>query len=278
MSKVILITGASSGIGRSLAEAAVERGHKVVATARKIDSLKALASKYPDQLMAVTLDVNQRESIRLAFEQAVQRFGRIDVLVNNAGFGLIGAVEEFSEGEIQDQFDTNVYGVIRSTQEALCYMRSQRSGHIINISSVAGFVGYAGSALYAASKHAIEGLSQGLACEVAEFGIHVTVVNPGPFRTNFAGTPMRMPDKKIEAYAAIHARQSRMRTEVNGNQSGDPISAAHAILDTVGTPNPPFTLPLGAMAFDEIPSRLRRTLNEIEAVKSIGLPTDFLRA
>lgn len=275
MSKTILITGASTGFGRALAEEAVKRGHNVVATARKTETLQTLIDEHGDKVLAVKLDVTDKDTIQAAFDLASQRFGQIDVLINNAGFGMIGAVEEFSEAEIHNQFNTNVTGVILTTQEALPYMRSQQSGHIINISSVAGFVGYAGSALYAASKHAVEGLSQGLQTEVADFGINVTVVNPGPFRTNFAGSSLKLAEKKIEAYGEIHERQERMQTSLNGNQAGDPIKAANAILDVIEMDEPPFTLPLGAMAYSEIPNRLQRTLDEIEAIKPIGLPTDF---
>lgn len=275
MSKTILITGASTGFGKALAEAAVKRGHKVVATARNIESLQSLVDEQGGQLLALRLDVTDRATIAQAFQEAMQHFGQIDVLVNNAGFGMIGAVEEFSEQEVLDQFNTNVFGVFRTIQEALPYMRAQQSGHIINLSSVAGFVGYAGSALYAASKHALEGLSQGLAKEVAEFGIQVTQVNPGPFRTNFAGSSLKLAAKKIEAYAPIHERQQRMQTQLNGNQVGDPVKAANAILEVIAMDEPPATLPLGAMAYDEIPKQLKRTLDEIDAVKPIGLPTDF---
>ncbi|MEM7047341.1 MAG: oxidoreductase [Pseudomonadota bacterium] len=275
MSKTILITGASTGFGYALADEAAERGHHVIATARKPESVHSLIDKHGDKVLAAKLDVTDKDSIQNAFNLASQTFGQIDVLINNAGFGLIGALEEFSESEIHDQLNTNVAGVILTTQEALHYMRAQQSGHIINISSVAGFVGYPGSALYAASKHAVEGLSQGLAKEVAEFGINITVVNPGPFRTNFAGSSLKLAEKKIEVYAGIHERQERMQTQLNGNQAGDPVKAARVILDMIKIDEPPFTLPLGGMAYSEIPNRLQRTLDEIEAIKPIGLPTDF---
>lgn len=276
MSKSILITGASTGFGHALAVAAAKQGHNVIATARKTESLQKLVDAYGDKVLAVRLDVTDRETIRKAFVQAVEHFGQIDVLINNAGFGMIGAVEEFSEEEVLDQFNTNFFGVLRAMQEVLPYMRAQKSGHIINISSVAGFVGYPGSALYAASKHALEGLSQGLAKEVVDFGINITVVNPGPFRTHFAGSSMKMAEQKIEAYAeSVHVRQDSLKNSLDGNQAGDPVKAANVILDVIDMDNPPFTLPLGAMAYNEIPNRLQRTLDEIEAVKHIGKPTDF---
>lgn len=275
MTKTLLITGASTGFGRALAEQALKRGHNVIATARKTESLRALKDEYGDKVLALPLDVTDVQSIQAAFAAGYKHFGAIDVLINNAGFGLIGAVEEFSAHEIRDQFNTNVTGVILTTQEALPYMRAQNAGHIITISSVAGFVGYAGSALYAASKHAVEGLSQGLAREVGSFGIDVTVVNPGPFRTNFAGSSLKLAEKKIDVYSDIHERQERMQIQMNGNQPGDPVKASGAILDVIEMDKPPFTLPLGEMAFNEIPARLQRTLDEIEAVKTIGLPTDY---
>ena len=275
MPKTILITGASTGFGRALAEEAVKRGHNIVATARKPESLQALIDEHGDKVLGVKLDVTDRGTIQAAFDAAVKHFGQIDVLVNNAGFGMMGAVEEFSQDEIHDQFNTNVTGLILTTQEALPYMRAQQSGHIINLSSVVGFVAFPGTALYAASKHAVEGLSQGLATEVAGLGIHVTVVNPGPFRTNFHGSSLKVAKKKIDVYENVHERQEQMQTQVDGNQAGDPVKAANAILDVIEMDAPPFTLPLGAFAYSEIPNRLQRTLDEIEAVKPIGLPTDF---
>ncbi len=276
MSKSILITGASTGFGHALATAAAKQGHNVIATARKTESLQKLVDAYGDKVLAVQLDVTDRDTIRKAIDQAVEHFGQIDVVINNAGFGMIGAVEEFSEKEVLDQFNTNFFGALWTMQEALPYMRAQKSGHIINISSVAGFVGYPGSSLYAASKHALEGLSQGLAKEVESFGIHITMVNPGPFRTHFAGSSMKMAELKIEDYAeSVHARQDNLKNSLDGNQAGDPMKAAKAILAVIEMGEPPFTLPLGAMVYIEIPNRLQRTLNEIEAVKHIGKPTDF---
>ncbi|MEM6821159.1 MAG: oxidoreductase [Verrucomicrobiota bacterium] len=274
--KVVLITGASTGFGRSLTEAALEQGHRVVATARKREALQDLTTGHRQNILGLELDVTNRTQIRSVVEEAVSVFGKMDVLINNAGFGMIGAVEEFHESEVRDQFETNVFGAIWMIQEILPYMRQQQSGHIINISSVAGHVGYAGSGLYAASKHALEGLSQGLFKEVESLGIHVTMVNPGPFRTQFAGSSLKTAEKKIEAYAtSVHTRQAYLRNNLNGNQAGDPDRAARAILETVGLPKPPFTLPLGAIAFEEIPGRLQNTLDEIEAIKAIGLPTDY---
>ena len=275
MSKTIFITGASTGFGRALAEEGAKRGYNIVATARKPETLQALVAEHGDKVLTAKLDVTDKDTIQSAFSLASQRFGQIDVLVNNAGFGIFGAVEEFSQEEIHDQFNTNVTGLILTTQEALPYMRAQQSGHIINMSSVVGFVAYPGIALYAASKHAVEGLSQGLAAEVAELGIHITVVNPGPFRTNFHGSSLKLAKKKIESYGIVHERQERAKNEVDGNQAGDPIKAADAILSVIEMDAPPFTLPLGAFSYGEIPTSLQRTLDEIEAFKSIGLPTDF---
>ena len=276
MSKTLLITGASTGFGKHLAEEALKQGYQVIATARQPETLQYLKDTANDKILMLRLDVTDRSSIKEAFNLGLRKFGKIDVLVNNAGFGMIGAVEEFSECEIQQQFDTNFFGALWTIQEALPYMRSQKSGHIINISSVAGFVGYPGSALYAASKHALEGLSQGLEKEVSSLGIYVTMVNPGPFRTNFAGSSLKIASKKIEAYGdSVHIRQENLKNNLHGNQAGDPLKAAKAILNVVRMVKPPFTLPLGEMAFREIPNRLKQTLDEIEAVKSIGLPTDY---
>lgn len=274
--KSILITGASKGLGRAIAEASLAEGHRVIATSRQSEALSDLQSRYGDQMMIADLDVTNQGQIKVLVDRAAAAFERIDVLINNAGFGMLGAIEEFSADEVARQFATNVYGPLWLIQAVLPYMRAQRSGHIINISSVAGFVGYAGSGLYAGSKHALEGISQGLQKEVAAMGIKVTVVNPGPFRTNFAGTSLGIASRKISAYAeTVHARQANLQTRLHGNQPGDPVRAAHAILSLLVLDEPPFTLPMGEVAYEEIPERLQRTLHEISQYASIGRPTDF---
>lgn len=275
-SKVIFISGASSGFGRRITEQALAQGHRVAATARRPESLQDLVEQYGGQVIALPLDVTNKAMAEEAVTKAAETFGRIDVLVNNAGFGFLGAIEEFSEAEARDQFETNVFGALWLTQAALPYMRQQASGHIINVSSVAGFVGYPGSGLYASSKHALEGLSQGLAREVESLGIKVTVVNPGPFRTEFAGRSLKLAQRKIEDYATtVHARQENLRNKISGRQAGDPQKAAVAVLEVIAMAEPPFTLPLGAIAYEEIPDRLKTTLDEIKRFESVGLPTDF---
>ena len=276
MSKVIFITGASRGIGKAIAEEALNAGHKVVVTSRQSGAFAELVAEHDMRVFPLQLDVTDRLAVRQAVYQAQAVFGRIDVLVNNAGFGMIGAVEEFTGAEILEQMSVNFIAPMMLIQEVLPLMRSKKKGHIINISSVAGMVGYPGSALYAASKHALEGLSQGLSKEVAEFNIKVSMVNPGPFRTEFAGDSLRTPMRNVDAYVnSVHARQSNLQNRVNGNQAGDPARAAQAIMHIISMPNPPFTLPLGEMAYNEIPARLQRTLTEIEQIESIGRNTDY---
>jgi NAD(P)-dependent dehydrogenase (short-subunit alcohol dehydrogenase family) len=276
MSKVIFITGASSGIGQAIALEALSAGHKVVVTSRKAGSFEQMVADHGSNVFPLQLDINDRLAIRQAVYQAQAVFGKIDVLINNAGFGLIGAVEEFTGAEILEQMSVNFIAPMMLIQEVLPLMRSKKSGHIINVSSVAGMVGYPGSSLYAASKHALEGLSQGLAKEVAPFDINVSMINPGPFRTEFAGGSLRTPMRKIDAYVeSVHVRQSNLQSKVNGNQAGDPSRAAQAVMHIINMPNPPFTLPLGEMAYNEIPARLHRTLTEIEQYENIGRNTDY---
>lgn len=275
MSKVIFITGASTGLGRAIAEASLEKGYRVVATARRPEALRDLTEAYGQNVIALKLDVTDRVNVRQAIEEAVSVFGKIDVLINNAGFGMLGALEEFAENEIRDQFETNVFGALWAMQEVLPYMRCRRSGHIINISSVAGYVGYAGSSLYAASKHALEGFSKGLKREVEPFGIKVSVVNPGPFRTHFAGSSLKTSARTIEAYEDVHTRLDNLQSNIHGTQSGDPLKAAQAILKLIAMEEPPFTLPLGEWAYEEIPEQMNATLAEVEAFRHVGYATDY---
>lgn len=274
--KVFFITGSSTGFGWHLAEESLKQGHKVIATARTISKLNSLVEQYRENILPLTLDVTNIAQIRQSVKLGLETFGRIDVLINNAGYGLIGAVEEVSRDEIEKQFSTNVFAPVEIIQEILPTMRANKSGHIINISSIVGFTAYSGTSMYAASKHAIEGISQALAQEVEEFGIHVSVINPGPFRTNFAGSSLNLAKEKIDAYAqSVHLKQDIMKNKVDGSQVGDPKAAALAILSLTQMDNPPFTLPLGKFAYDESKRIFISKLDEIEKFKKIGLPTDF---
>jgi NAD(P)-dependent dehydrogenase (short-subunit alcohol dehydrogenase family) len=259
-----LVTGASRGFGRALSEAVVARGEQLVATARR-----------PDFPGAVPLDVTDPEQAHAAVEQAVARFGRLDVVVNNAGYGHFGAIEELSEEALRRQFEVNVFGVLNVTRAALPVMRRQRSGHLVQMSSLNGIEGMAGGGCYCATKFAVEGLSESLAAEVAHLGIKVTIVEPGPHRTDFAGPASARVADPIDDYADSVGRAREAFAEMDGNQPGDPAAAAEAIVEAVHAAEPPLRLPLGRMALDNIRAKLTGQLDELERWERLGASTDL---
>ena len=265
MSKVWFITGCSTGFGRNLAQEALEKGHKVAVTARKISDVKDLADKYPDTAHAITLDVTKPEQVTAAVKEAVDKFGRIDGLVNNAGIGYFGAIEESEEEEVRRMFEINFFGLATVTKEVLPVLRKQRSGHIINISSVGGSVAFPGIGFYNASKFAVTGYSEALAKELAPLGIHVTVIAPSGFRTDWAGRSANDTKVKIDDYSATaHTNQGTIRG-YSGNQPGDPVRAAQAIIKVTETENPPVRLFLGAGALKGIRNKLEELKTDVDA-------------
>ncbi len=274
MSRVWFITGTSSGFGREIAAAALDAGDRVVATARRVDGLADLVERAPERVRTVAVDVTDPAAVRHAVDVAVGEFGRIDVVVNNAGYGSRGAIEELSDQQIRAQFDVNVFGVIEVLRAVLPVMRTQRSGHVVQMSSVGGVTATLGGAAYAGTKFALEGLSEGLALELAPLGIAVTLVEPGPFRTDFAGRSAAH-GGPIEDYAPIMEASRERFLAQDGCQPGDPTRAARAIVDLVGLDDPPLRLPLGAAAFDRIRERLTARLADLDAVEPLGRDTDF---
>jgi NAD(P)-dependent dehydrogenase (short-subunit alcohol dehydrogenase family) len=259
--KVWLVTGASRGLGLAICRAALDRGDHVVATARTPASLEPLAAANPRALV-LRLDVTDATSIRDAVREAVQRFGRIDVVVNNAGYGHVGAIEELSDDELRQQYEVNVFGVLRVTRAVLPQLRHQRSGHLVQMSSLNGIVGMAGGGHYAASKFAVEGMSESLAEEVAPLGIRVTIVEPGPYRTEFAGAGARFARPMVD-YAPTVGPVREALAALDGNQPGDPAEAAQAIVACVDAAEPPLRLPLGDIATSGIRDKLTRQLAEL---------------
>lgn len=269
------ITGASRGIGRALAEAVLAHGDRVIATARQAESLESLGNEHEDRLRRRALDVNDAAACRAVLHAAIDDFGGIDVLVNNAGYGLAGAVEELSDDEARAQFETNVFGALRLTQRVLPHMRERGHGHIVQISSIAGFVASPGLGLYNASKFALEGFSEALAKEVAAFGIHVTLVEPGPFRTDWAGPSLAISKQRIGAYAdTAHATIARLNG-YSGTQPGDPARAAEVMIRAVESENPPLHLPLGQWALDRMREKMRNLSREIDVWEKASLATAF---
>jgi NAD(P)-dependent dehydrogenase (short-subunit alcohol dehydrogenase family) len=274
-SPVWFITGCSTGFGRELARLVLQRGGRAVVTARDKARVADLTEGTDGRGLALDLDVTDPKRVAAAIAAATDAFGRVDVLVNNAGYGYQATIEEGVETEIRDQFDANVFGLFALTRAVLPGMRERRQGHIMNITSVAGFAGFPGSGYYAASKHAVEGWSDALALEVWPLGIAVTCVAPGPFRTDWAGRSLRQTPTRIDDYAETVGARMTSTAAANGTQAGDPVRAAEAMIHMTQVEKPPRHLVLGAIGLDAVTKRLRESLVEIEAWRQVGLETDF---
>ena len=273
--RVWFITGASTGFGRLLAEQVLEAGGNVVATARKPEQVADLTDKYPDRALALALDVTSQAAVDAAAAAAIARFGRVDVLINNAGYGLAGAIEEATEAEFMPVFETNVFGLIRMTRALLPQFRKQRAGNIVNLSSIGGLIGSPGWGFYNASKFAVNGFSEALAAEMAPLGIHVTIVEPGPFRTDFLGRSGVEAKQRIADYDSTAGKTRKYFHDQAGKQVGDPVKAAAAIIAAVEAPEPPKHLVLGKLAFDRMQARLETWKQELTAGRTISLGADF---
>jgi NAD(P)-dependent dehydrogenase (short-subunit alcohol dehydrogenase family) len=273
--RVWFITGASTGFGRLLAESLLRAGHKVVATARKPEQIADLAQNHPENALALALDVTDHNAAEGAVDTAIQHFGRIDVLVNNAGYGLAGAIEEATEDEYMPVFETNVFGLISVTRNVLPHLRKQRSGHIVNLSSIGGLIGSPGWGYYNASKFAVEGFSEALAAEVAPLGIHVTIVEPGPFRTDFLGRSGVEAQQRIADYDPTAGKTRQYFHDQAGKQAGDPAKAVAAMIAAVEAEDPPKHLILGKIAFNRMSQRLDQWKQELEAWRDVSLGADF---
>ena len=271
---VWFITGCSTGLGRALAERVLEQGHRCVVTARDVAQVKPIAARWPRLSLAVALDVTDPSQIETAVKEARRAFGRIDVLVNNAGYGYLAAIEEGDDDAIRAMFDTNFFALAGLTRRVLPVMRSQGS-HIINISSVGGLIGNPGSGYYCASKFAVEGLSEALAKEVGELGIRVTAVEPGPFRTDWAGRSLKQVASQIDAYARTSGARRAQVAGTRGKQAGVPLRAAEAIIKLVASRNPPVHLLLGKSAYDRYSDKLSDMSRVVAEWKPITLSADF---
>jgi NAD(P)-dependent dehydrogenase (short-subunit alcohol dehydrogenase family) len=275
MSKVWMITGASRGLGAFIARAALAAGDRVVVTARRMQALDECFTEGPDQLFKQVLDVTDPQQANAAADAALTHFGRIDVLVNNAGYGQLGPFETNSQAQVEQQFQTNVFGVFNVCRAVLPLMRNQRSGHIFNLSSVGGLIGMGGASLYSASKFAVEGFSEALAQEVASFGIRVTLVEPGVFRTDFLdGSSMAFGTLPVNDYAALVGKLQASCAAGNHQQTGNPAKLGNALVALANHDAPPLRYLAGSDAYSQVNAKLVRMHDEIEKWQALSASTD----
>ena len=277
MSKVWLITGCSTGFGRELAKAVLSAGNKAIVTARKTDDIKDIVEGNEDNAIAVQLDVTKPAEIASAVKAAIEKFGRIDVLVNNAGIGYFGAIEESEDDAVRKMFEINVFGLAKMTQEVLPIMRSQKSGHVINISSIGGLRSFPAVGFYNATKYAVDGLSEALAKETAHLGIKVTIIAPSGFRTDWAGRSAEDSPIKIEDYNDTAGQNKASIRGYSGNQPGDPVKAALAIIKVVESANPPLRLLLGEAALKGARVKLEELKTDFDAWQETTVGADFAK-
>lgn len=272
---VWLITGCSTGFGRELAKLVLERGWRAVVTARDVSKVADIVKGHEDQALALPLDVNNPEQVAQVVAQSIARFGRIDALVNNAGYGYLAAIEEGEDDAVRDMFETNVFGLVDITKAVLPTMRAQKSGLIVNVSSIGGITSFAATGYYHATKYAVEGLSESLALEVKPLGIDVLIVEPGPFRTNWAGPSIKQSATRIADYDAT-AGERRKQTEArSGNQAGDPVRAAQAIIDASLSDTPPLRLLLGKTALELARKKLDTLRHDFDTWEATTVGADF---
>lgn len=273
--KVWFITGASKGLGLSLVKKLLQEGHQVAATSRTAEALTAAVGTTSSDFLPVQVDLLSESSIATAVQETIATFGRVDVVVNNAGYGIGGTLEELENSEIMQSFEVNVFATMNVIRAIVPQLRSQRSGHIINIASIAGFAAATGWAVYAATKFAVVGLSEVLAEDLAEFGIHVTVVEPGAFRTNFL-TPdsLSLPANPIADYTTVRASHARYLT-MDGTQAGDPDKAATAFIELANLEQPPVRLFLGSDAYKRATQKVALIQQGLEEWKTTSESTDF---
>jgi len=275
MSKVWFITGASRGIGAEIARAALASGDRVVATGRSRAQIEKTFAGHPTSVLALELDVTDEALAHRAVDATIARFGRIDVLVNNAGYGQLGAFEENGTGEIEQQYATNVFGLFHVTRAVLPVMRKQRGGHIFNLSSMAGVLGFASASIYCSTKFAIEGFSESLALEVAQFGIKITIVEPGFFRTDFLDkSSIRYGAKVVEDYVPFSTELKATFDSYSHKQAGDPAKLGQAMVQLANVENPPLRYAAGSDSAGRIGEKLSAMQSEIDQWRALSVSTD----
>jgi NAD(P)-dependent dehydrogenase (short-subunit alcohol dehydrogenase family) len=275
MNKVWFITGCSTGFGRELAREVLASGYPAAVASRNTEDVKDIVDAYPDTAIAVKLDVTRPDEIRAAVDRVNSRFGRIDVLVNNAGIGYFGAIEESEDAAVRRMFEINFFGLANLTKAVLPTLRAQRSGHILNIASIGGLVGFPGVGFYNATKFAVDGFSEALAKETAPLGIKVTVISPSGFRTDWAGRSAENSPVVIEDYAPTAGANKNTIRGYSGKQAGDPVRAAKAMVNVVEADNPPLHLLLGKAALKGARAKLDVLRNDFETWAEVTEGADF---
>ncbi len=273
--KVWFITGVSTGLGRALGEAVLSHGDFLVGTVRDAAQIKTIEELAPGRVLGIRMDVTQTSEVQAAVEKIIEHYRQIDVLVNNAGHGMIGAIEESSDAEVRALFDVNVFGVLNVLRAALPHMRARRKGTIINMSSQGGVRSFPGSGHYCASKHALEAFSESLAIELAPIGIKVLIVEPGAFKTDFAGRSMAIAKQVIGDYEASSGMRRANLKNVDGKQKGDPVRAAEAIIQAVEAPKPPLRLALGAEALKGMREKVKNEMQDWSDWEAVSIGADF---
>ncbi len=275
--KVWFVTGASKGLGLSLVKQLLAAGYKVAATSRNISDLVRAVNTDSGKFLPLAVNLKSEESVQEAISKTADRFGRIDVVVNNAGYGLAGSLEELSDSESRENFEINVFGTLNVIRKVMPLMRAQQSGHIFNISSIAGFTGsFPGFGIYCATKFAVQGLTESLAAEARAFGIKATVVSPGYFRTEFlTGNSLNTPENPIQAYSEVRKIQQVHEQEINGNQPGDPEKAVAVIIEAAKSENPPLHLFLGEDAYKLAYEKMEMIKVDLENWTELASHTSF---
>jgi len=273
--RVWFITGSSAGFGYLLAKTLLERGERVIATARDVTKVEELRTRYPELARVFTLDVTRPAEIESVAQKAIAAWGEVDVVVNNAGYGLNGAIEEATEDEFEPMFQTNIYGLIRTTRAFLPHLRERRRGHIFNFSSIGGLIGMPGWGFYNTTKFAVEGFSEALAGEMRPLGVHVTIIEPGPFRTDFLGRSGKLAQKELPEYVETAGKAREYLKTQSGKQPGDPQRAVEAIIAVADAPEPPLHLLLGRPALTRYRDALAQKQSEMAKWESVTLGADF---
>lgn len=275
--KVWFVTGASKGLGLTLVKKLLAEGYSVAATSRNVSELQKVISTENSDFLPLEVDLVNESSVSGAISKTVEKFGKLDVIVNNAGYGQLGTLEELTDKESRQNFDTNVFGSLNVIRKSMPYLRAQKSGLVINIASIGGLTGdFPGWGIYCATKFAVVGFTEGLAAEAKEFGVNATVVYPGYFRTEFlTGGSLRTPENEIDAYTVTRQIQKAHEQDINGNQPGDPEKAAVALIELAAMENPPVHLVLGSDAFQMANNKLSTLQNEISDFKILSISTDY---